>query len=148
MEVCLETMTAMSHIREGQKMGIQSWRHLCSLLRITMDFPEEQGGRGSKQCSQSRGHRMGKRKGMGHSQHLLSTAIAAQQGLLKMPSIAPPLTSWGIIFIPSYLFPPSLPIKLFPGPEGPIHIAFPTLPHHPAMIHLSPLFYLPWYLQF
>lgn len=51
---------------------------------------------------------------------------------LKMPSIAPSLTSWPVISIPSCLFPPSLPIELFPGSGGPIQISFlcsPTLPH-------------------
>ena len=43
--------------------------------------------------------------------------------------------------IPSCLFPPSVPFKLFPRPESPIQITFPTLPPPHIVIHLSSLFY-------
>lgn len=70
----------------------------------------------------------GNRKRQGTKNPVLHSHNQLNRDLLKMPSAAPLVTFLAVISIPSHLFPPHLPVKLFPGPEDPIHLVF--LPSH------------------
>lgn len=122
-EVCLETITGVSHVWEGQKRGIQNWRRVCLLLRAHRDFPGEQEGRGRKPCLRSRGKRL--EMGMvwtfrGSCPH----SYTSSTGICWRCPQLPPSDLLGCHTVPSCLFPLSQPVKLLLGLGSPIQIAF------------------------
>ena len=109
-----------------RKGSFKNWR--CHCLRINRDFLGEQEEEG-KEWVQDKLQDIQQ-----------TTAVLTRQGFADNTFKYHISDLLGGHTIPSCLFPPPVPFKLFPRPESPTQITFPTLPLPHIVIHLSPLF--------